>query len=485
MTQVVVALVVYVAVVAAIGILSTRRSSRSQSEFFMAGRGLGTVALFMALFGTNATSFVLVGIPGWSYHDGIGIFSVNAPIIALGIPLTFWAIGSPARRMAQRLKALTPVELYAKRFDSRTLGLVMFGFFALYTVPYMVQAASASGTMLDVASEGRISHAWGAAGVVAVALFYTSLGGMRGTAWTNVFQGAVFLGFTVGAFFLISSSLGGLSAATEAVRRHDSDLLRIARGRFAEPGLFASWSLVISFTVIAFPHMLARLMAAKDQRTLRSVCRMYPIALLLLWVPAVMIGVWGAAEFPGLDGSESDRILALMSEAHLPAFFGGLGFLAVLAAVMSTLDAQILTLSSMVVRDVVGPLRGGTEEGGVRAGRLFGLALGVLVFVLSQVWTESVGDISRMAFEGYVTLVPALFFGVRWRRFTAAGAIASIVTGNAVLALGWVAGRGVTWLGFTPVFWGFVAGIAAGLLVSLATRPADSERTRAAFGSVR
>ena len=78
----------YVLLVIGVGVASTRRAGRSPEEFFLAGRGLGSAVLFMALFGTNCTAFVLVGIPGRAYHDGIGVFGLNAPIVALGIPLS-------------------------------------------------------------------------------------------------------------------------------------------------------------------------------------------------------------------------------------------------------------------------------------------------------------------------------------------------------------------------------------------------------------
>ena len=117
----VVVLVVYVALVLLLGLLAKRRAASSPTEYFLAGRGLGSLVLFMALFGTNCTAFVLVGVPGRPYHDGVGVFGLNAPIVALGIPLSFWAIGSPARRMARRLGALTPAELYA-RLPARSPG---------------------------------------------------------------------------------------------------------------------------------------------------------------------------------------------------------------------------------------------------------------------------------------------------------------------------------------------------------------------------
>lgn len=471
-----VAVGVYVSVVLVLGLLARRRSSRSPEEYFLAGRGLGTLVLFMALFGTNATSFVLVGIPARAYTDGIAVFGLNAPIVALGIPLSFWAIGAPARRMAQRLGALSPAELYAKRFDSRAVGWTFFAFFTLYTTPYMVQAVKGAAEALYVDSEGGVPRWAGGLGVVLLSLVYTSLGGMRATAWTNVFQGGLFLFFMVAVFFLVSGELGGLGPAMEAVRAHDEALLVRGQSGLYSGGGWFSWGLTISLTVIAFPHMLTRLMAGRGDAELKSVSRLYPPALLLLWLPAVLLGVWGAAALPGL--ARPDQVMGSMSGAHLPGWMGPLAFLAVLAAVMSTLDAQLLTLSSMLVRDVL-PAGGAASASGVRVGQGFALLVAAVVYLLAQVWGDSVFDISRKAFEGYTTLTPALLLGVRWKRFTAAGAIASILAGNAVLGLAWAGHWPRTEL--LPVFWALVVGSLAAVLVSWLTPPRP-EATARAFG---
>ena len=92
---------------------------------------------------------------------------------------------------------------------------------------------------------------------------------------------------------------------------------------------------------------------------------------------------------------------------------------------------------------------------------------------------SSVFDISRKAFEGYTTLTPALLLGVRWKRFTAAGAIASILAGNAVLGLAWAGHWPRTEL--LPVFWALVVGSLAAVLVSWLT-PSRPEATARAFG---
>ena len=474
-------LLAYAVLVLSVGLLATRTAGRSPEDYFLAGRRLGLVVLFMALFGTNATAFIFVGIPGRAYHDGIGIFSVNAPIVALFTPLTFYLVGVPARSMARRLGAVTPAELLAKRFGSPLVGLILFAAFTIYTLPYMVSAVVGAALTLEGTTGGAVPAWLGGLCVVGVSLVYTALGGMRATAWTNVLQGVIFMGFLILAFFLISTHMGGLESAMRAVEAHDPSLLKLERTGLFEPRQWISWGLLISLTVIAFPHMFVRLMAAASAATVKSVCRLYPLALLALWLPPVLIGVWGAVEFAGLEGKASDQIFQLMVDRHLPPLLAAGGLVAVLAAVMSSLDAMILTLSSMMVRDVLDRFRPArSERADVIAGRLFGFVVAAGVYLLARVWGRSVFDIAAVAFAGYVTLTPTLFLGVRWRRFTAAGAIASILVGTVVLHLGRAEILPV--YGFLPVFWAFLAGLVAAIVVSLLTRPSDAARTARAFG---
>ena len=114
-------------------------------------------------------------------------------------------------------------------------------------------------------------------------------------------------------------------------------------------------------------------------------------------------------------------------------------------------------------------------------GRLFSLAVAATAYVLSLVWGSSVFDIAAVAFSGYVTLTPTLFFGVRWKRFTASAAIASLCTGSAVLYLG-LAGW-IPLAGFLPVFWAFVAALVTAIVVTKIGQAGDPERIARAFGA--
>lgn len=157
---------------------------------------------------------------------------------------------------------------------------------------------------------------------------------------------------------------------------------------------------------------------------------------------------------------------------------------------MSTLDAQLLTLGSMLTRDVLDQIpedAHGSRD--VRRGRLFGGAVALAVFALWRASGQTIFGLASIAFSGYVTLTPLLLLGVRWRRFNAKGALASMLAGNGVYALALASSGGFdalspAWLGFLPVVWGFLAALAAGVAVSLASDDQAPAVTGAAFGDV-
>ncbi len=460
----------YLVIVLAIGAAAYRRTGRGSEAYFLGGRTARTLVLFMALLGTNVTPFVLMGIPGLAYHHGVGVFGLNAAIVALGIPWTFHAIGWPAWKAARRVGAITPAELFAERLGSPAVGVVLFIAFVVYTLPYLVTAVLGVGLAVSTLTHDAVSLPLAAALILVVTLGYTALGGMKATMWTNVFQGSVFMGFMVIAFFVIADDLGGLAAATEAVRAHAPQLLVKGERPMFAPGAWASWGLAISFTVIAFPHMLVRIFAARDVTALKNTCRLYPISLVLLWLPAVMFGVWGAADLPGLVGRESDRIFPLMVQAHLGPALQGLALAGVLAAVMSTLDAQLLTLGSMLSRDVVRRLAPALpERHEVAWGRAFVLALALVAYAIVLWRPASIFGLATFSFSGYVMLVPTMYGALHWRRMSAGGAIASILVGNAVL-LGTMSLPAPP-LGLLPVAWGLLAACGALLVGSWLGRP--------------
>ncbi len=464
------AFTLYLSVLVAIGIFSYRRSTASAEDYFMAGRGFGTVVLFMSLFGTNVTAFALIGMPGISYHAGIGTFGFFGAVGAFVTPMSFVLLGYPIWRLGKRNGYLTQAQMFGDRWQSEAVSYLLFALLLLYTIPYLIIGVMGGGIAIEAISKGEIPYVVGAGVVAVVTVLYTSLGGMRGTAWTNVFQGSIFMLFLVVACFGIAGKLGGMTDLHQRLVEEASQLLGKQHPRLA-PGIWLSGFLVGPLSVVAFPHMFMRLMTARNSKSLRRTTMIYPVALVLLYVPITLIGVWGALDIPGLVGQESDGILPMLVERHLPVWLSAFGLIAILAAVMSSLDGQILTISTMVAADLFAHK---SHRATPLAGRLGVLAVAALAFGVALFRPAGIFDISVYAFSGYTLIVPVMAFGIFWKRSTAAGVIAGMVAGHGMLAAYYLGLRFSTFGAF-PVAVCLAVEVLVIVVVSLRTAPPASD----------
>jgi len=457
---------IYLLVLILIGIASYRTGVSTAEDYFMAGRSFGCVVLFMSLFGTNVTAFALIGMPGISYHAGIGTFGFFGAIAAFVTPMSFILLGYPIWNIGRRHGYMTPSQMFGDRWQSKGIAYLLFVLLLLYTVPYLIIGLMGGGIAIEAISKGLVPYAMGAAFVTGVTVIYTSLGGMRGTAWTNVFQATLFLVFLLIAFFGISAKLGGFEAIGQRLIAEAPQLLGKQHPRLA-PGIWATGFLVGPLSVIAFPHIFLRLMTARDSSALRRTILMYPLGLVLLYVPITLIGVWGALDIPGLIGKESDKILPLLVEKHLPIWLSAVGLTAILAAVMSSLDGQILTISTMLTVDIFAHQR---QKALPIVGRIGVITIAALCLSVALLRPAGIFDISVYAFSGYTLIVPVMVAGLFWRKSTAAGILSGTVAGHGLLALYYI-GLEFPSFGMFPVFGCLVVEAFVIYLVSIRTSP--------------
>nr|MDP7477984.1 hypothetical protein [Vicinamibacterales bacterium] len=116
----------YLLVVLAIGTLSHRLFRGTSEDYFVASRTIGPIVLLMTLFGTNMTAFAVLGASGEAYHVGIGVFSLVGSAAALINPVIFLFVGTRLWRLGRRHGYLTQVGLFRDRWESRSLGLLLF-----------------------------------------------------------------------------------------------------------------------------------------------------------------------------------------------------------------------------------------------------------------------------------------------------------------------------------------------------------------------
>ncbi len=453
-----VVIVAYLAAVFCVGVVARRRAGRGHEEFFLAGRSLGPVLLVLTMAATNFSAFTVFGFAGAGYRIGYAYY----PIMAFGtgfMALTFLLLGVPIWRAGKRLGAVTPPELVWRRFGNRPLRVAYLAVMVVFTLPYLAIQPMGAGYAL----EGLlgIPYRLGATLTTLVVVGYVLVSGMRGVVWTDALQGVMMLGAMVAVFLGVAGALGGFGAANGRLLEQLPEL-------FSRPGASGQFTVTVWLSYMAlwflcdpmFPQLFQRFLAARDAGSLRKTALIYPLVTGVLFFMPVAVGVMGRLVVPGLEGTATDRVLALVVGKTLPGWLGALAIGCGLAALMSTMDSQLLTLGSMFVRDLGSLLRRRPDSRYLRK-RLVIVVLALAGLTLALRPWGTILEIATETFTGLAVLFPVTFAAVYWGRANGWAGLASIVAGEAMVVL--------YHLGLLPTF-GFlpvvpVVGVASLVLV--------------------
>ena len=479
-------IIIYLCMVVAVGSLSHRLFRGTGEDYFLASRSLGPFLLLMSLFGTNMTAFAILGASGEAYHEGIGVFGLMASSSALIIPLVFFFIGTRVWALGKRLGLLTQVQYFRQRWGSDALGLALFIILIALLIPYLLIGVSGGGITLHQITKGQVPEWVGGLLVCAVVMIYVCYGGLRGTAWANAFQTVVFVTLGATAFFFILHQHGGLQAAMKAVALSNPDLL--IRGDHIKPLKLLSYT-CIPLSVGMFPHMFMHWLTARRAETFRVPLKLYPIFIAAVWIPSVTLGVIGRLDFPDLHGPAANSILVRVIDLHAPEVLAGLLAAGVFAAVMSSLDSQVLSIGTMFTQDIVrhyGFRDQMSERHQILYGRLFVCAVLVVTYILSLTTDRSIFKLGVWSFTGFAALFPLVVAALFWRRSTKYGAAASLATVVCLwtyyFQLGWTTpGHTVGGAGLMPVAVILAGSTLAMIIGSLLTRPPDESVIRRFF----
>ena len=365
----------YLALLIGLGIVSNRFSKGTSADFFVVTRTVGPFLLLMSIFGTTMTGFALVGSTGKAYSSGIGTYGLMASWSGLIHSAVFFLVGIRLWAIGKRHGYLTQCEYFRNRFDSPSIGYLLFPDPHPTAHPVFVgrrhrrrkihpghhqghvpgALRTAPAQRKSPPSERRhSSRDSAAAAICAIVLFYVFFGGLRGAVWANTFQTIVFMVTGVIAFWMISGKLGGLHAATQAVLDSDFAKPRAAREGLIGHAQFFTYCF-IPLSVGMFPHLFQHWLTAKSAKSFKLTVVAHPIFIMIVWVPCILIGIWAAAHIGPLGpGQSPNSILGRMVESlvHSPVLSGLVGA-GVLAAIMSSLDSQFMCLGTMFTNDIV------------------------------------------------------------------------------------------------------------------------------------
>jgi len=270
----------------------------------MANRSFGPFVLILSVFATNLTAFYMIGIPAQAYRQGIGVWGMVGVAVGILTAVCIYVFGYRAWILGKKYGFVTQAEMFGARYDSQTYGIVMFIINVILLIPYIITSLVGAALALEVFTNGIVSYSAGTIILAVIVLLYTTFGGMRGTAYTNVLQGIIFLVVGVVSFFAISSAGGGLGGITQKLLTNHPELLQ--RAGVITVKEWITTMLLPPIAVVAFPHIFTRLLTGKNSKSIKRLCLSYPILYFVSYLPIVFIGVWGAVLIPGLQGKAAD-----------------------------------------------------------------------------------------------------------------------------------------------------------------------------------
>jgi SSS family solute:Na+ symporter len=419
---------VYLLIVLGVGHLAARATGTSREDYLMADRSFSTIILLAALFATNMTAVVMIGAPGLAYRTGAGAFGFFVVLFAFLFPVFLMTVGYRIWMVGKEFGHITPAQIINHRWGANNLGLLAMIMFTIWTVPYILVGVQGGGIVFETLSNGLVPYWLGAAIVLVVVGAYVYQGGMRGTGWTNAFQGAVFIVFLLAMFIWVPFRLGGFESATAAVAQiKGGALLNRAGIPPFQPRPWFSQGLIVAFGAFMFPHLFVRYMTARSVKNLQQTAVLYPIAVIVVWIPAVVLGFWGLAQFPEL--ANPDFILPTMVSEFLPIWVVGFALAGILAALMSSLDGQVLTLSTFFTEDVLREFFDISESREISYTRGFLVVIFLAAFIGAMVTRNSIVDTATFAFSGYGLMFFPICSAFYWRRSNKYAAYAGLLWG--------------------------------------------------------
>ncbi|MGC8893615.1 MAG: sodium/proline symporter [candidate division WOR-3 bacterium] len=431
------AFALYFLVILFVGFLSARRSSRSVADFFLGGRRMGSWVVALSAVASGRSAWLVLGLSGMAYTKGVSAVWACVGYIIVEL-LLFIFLGRRLRNFTGEKGDITLPDFLESRFSSPALRvisvIILLAFLTTYLGAQMLGGGKAFLGSLN------IPQGWGLVLTAGIVFVYTIVGGFYAVSYTDVIQALfMILGLVVLPVVALVHQ-GGIQPILETLRALD-------------PRLVDPWTLGAGGTIGLLgiglgspgnPHILVRYMSARDTDILRKSALIGTVWNVIMAWGAVMVGLVGRKIFPlanMLVNSDPENLYSALAQSYFHQFLFGLVMAAVFAAIMSTVDSQLLVASSAVARDIYQRFWGRRASERV----MVWLSRGSVVLITGVALVLGyIGRNSQLVFW-FVLLAWAglgaafgsvVILGLYWKRATAPGAIAGLLVG-AITVFAW------------------------------------------------
>lgn len=425
----------YIIAMISIGLLFYRKT-KTQSDYLLGSRGLNSWVTSLSAQASDMSGWLLLGLPGYAYVAGLeaGWIALG---LAIGTYLNWKFVASRLRLLTEKTgNAITLPDYFEKRFLSESTKLRILSavfiliFFLIYTASGFVAGAKLFSTVFGFSYLTALSIG------VFVIISYTFLGGFLAVCWTDFFQGLIMFFAVLIVPLLIIVTSGGLGETFHRIRQINPNLLNMFN---SISGSALPLSKIISLMAWGLgyfgqPHILARFMAIKRPREIPKARIIAMIWVILSLTAAVLVGVTAHAciQTPLEEGSSETVFMVMVNQLVFPLLAGFL-LAAILAAIMSTADSQLLVASSALTEDLYQSIfrRQVADKQRVWISRFAVIGIAIFAYVFALNPESSVLDLVAYAWAGFgATFGPIIILSLFWHRMTSRGAMAGMLVGG-------------------------------------------------------
>ena len=457
--QILLAMVIYMAAVIAIGVWFARRANASSDAYFLGGRSLGPWVTAMSAEASDMSGWLLMGLPGVAYWCGIADAAWTAIGLAVGTYLNWLIVSKRLRRYSEKVgNAITLPEYFSNRFHEEKkvimtiAALFILVFFTIYAASCLVTCGKLFSTLFGLPYIPMMIL-----GAVFV-LAYTILGGFLAESASDFMQAVVMVLALTIILVLGTAAAGGLEAVVENARSIPGffDFFGIAapvtvdgvqqsvngQPQFGEAGTYGLLTIVSTTAwglgYFGMPQVLLRFMAIRDEKELTRSRRIATVWVVISLTAAVFIGVVGRTLYPTAltTSSEAENVFILLSTNLLPPLLAGFVMAGILAATISSSDSYLLIAASAFSKNLYQGIfrRNANDDQVLKVSRLTLLIIAVLAMVIAADEDSVIFTIVSFAWAGFgATFGPLMLLSLFWKRTTRAGAIAGMVSGGSMV----------------------------------------------------
>lgn len=412
-------IVIYLLGMIGIGLAYRKRASTDTESYLVAGRRMKSLIGGGALASTYASTSSFLGTLGAMYALGIafGMWQNFGVIIGFALAAIF---------IAPRFREYMPLsfsEFFVKRYDNRVRVVSAVVTVVAMFVYVLIQLQGGAYAMSYVLG---VNHQVGVIVIGLILLAYVILGGSHSSMLSSFVQFLMMMVamVTVAGIALWSQTWG----ETVNIAAEQNAIALELSGDF---GIFAGISVMVmmGLGVISSPHVYLMFMWSKSGKIAQRSAALATTYLAIFYTVLFIVGAYIIATQTDLVQPDMGYFEVL---DHLPAIFIGLFVAAVLAAAMSTADAQLLNATSAITNDLYQAVKGKPirEDRSVLINRIVVLIIGAIAIIVALdppdliVWLLAVAQ-TLMIGAFFAPIVLGLF----WKRATATAALMGMIVG--------------------------------------------------------